>query len=117
MITFLRILFSALFVWMTYIVVSTSLESNLFNEWSNLAKIPWLTATLWDFYANTVIISLWAMYKERSFVARGIWVILFVVLGSIATTAYVLRYLFSLSKDDGIEKLLLREPSSNPGKR
>jgi hypothetical protein len=117
MIIFLRFLFSALFVWMIYIVLSTCFESNLFSEWSDLAKIPWLTATLWDFYANTVIISLWAMYKERSFMARGVWVILFIVLGSIATSAYILRYLFSLSKDDGIEKLILRDASSNPGIR
>jgi hypothetical protein len=99
---------------MTYIVVSTSLESNLFDEWSNLAKIPWLTATLWDFYANTLIISLWALYKERSFTARGVWIFLFIVLGSIATSAYVLRYLFTISKDDNIEKLLLRVVPSNP---
>jgi hypothetical protein len=117
MITFLRILFSAVFVGMSYVVISTSIESNLFAEWSNLAKIPWLTATLWDFYANTLIISLWAMYKEHTPLARGTWVALFVLLGSIATSAYVLRHLFSLSTDDGIEKLLLRQPLSGVEKK
>ena len=108
MITFLRILFSAVFIWMVYVVVSTSLESNLFEEWSNLAQIPWLTATLWDFYANTLIIALWAIYKERSAVSRGFWVLLFVFLGSIATSAYILIHLFRLSRTDSIEKLLLQ---------
>ena len=109
MITFLRVLFSAVFIWMVYVVVSTSLESNLFEEWSNLAQIPWLTATLWDFYANTLIIGLWAIYKERSAVSRGLWVFLFVILGSIATSAYILVHLFKLSRTDSIEKLLLQK--------
>lgn len=109
MITFLRILFSAVFAWMVYVVVSTSLESNLFAEWSTLAQIPWLTATLWDFYANTLIIALWAIYKERSIASRIIWVFLFIVLGSIATAAYILMHLFRLSRTDSIDMLILRK--------
>lgn len=109
MITFLRLLFSMVFAWMVYVVVSTSLESNLFEEWSNLAQIPWLTATLWDFYANTLIIALWAIYKERSNLSRGLWVFLFIILGSIATSAYILMHLFRLSRTDSIDRLILRQ--------
>jgi len=112
MISFLRILFIVVFLWMVYTVVSTSLESNLFEEWSSLAQIPWMKATLWDFYANTLIIALWAMYKERSAASRALWVVLFVVLGSIATSAYILMHLFRLSPGDGVDKLILRTSSS-----
>ena len=69
MIPILKIVFSLLLVWMCYKVIGTSLESNLFKEWDFLGNIPWMRATLWDFYANnqsfpsthnpTTLISFW----------------------------------------------------------
>ena len=108
MINALRALFILMFIYMSYVVISTSLESNLLQEWSNLASIPWLVATIKDFYANTIIISLWMFYKEKTWLARLLWLILFVGLGSIATSAYVLMYLFRVSSNDSVEKVLLR---------
>ena len=106
MITALKIIFSALLVWVTYIVISTSLESSLFKEWDFLAAIPWMRATLWDFYANIFIITLWMFYKEKSIVLKIVWVILFVCLGSIATCAYVLIKLFNLKPNEGVKELV-----------
>ena len=56
MIPFLKAFLIALWFWMVYIVVSTSLESSLFENWDFLASIPWMRATLWDFYANILLI-------------------------------------------------------------
>lgn len=109
MITTLKIVFSALLVWVTYVVISTSFESSLFKEWDFLASIPWMRATLWDFYANIFIITLWMFYKEKSTFLKSIWVILFVCLGSIATCTYVLIKLFSLNAGDGVEELIKNE--------
>jgi hypothetical protein len=106
MITALKIIFSALFIWVTYIVISTSLESSLFKEWDFLAAIPWMRATLWDFYANIFIITLWMFYKEKSIVLKIVWVILFVCLGSIATCAYILIKLFKLNEGEGVNELV-----------
>jgi len=106
MITLLKIVFSALLVWVTYIVISTSLESSLFEQWNFLASIPWMRATLWDFYANIFIITLWMFYKEKSVLIKSIWVILFVCLGSIASCTYVLIKLFGLKPGDGVEELV-----------
>ena len=108
MITALRVLFILIFVYMTYTVIATSFESNLVAEWSRLAAIPWMTATLKDFYANIVIIALWMLYKEDGVLKRAAWLLLFVCLGSIATSAYVLLHLFRASSNTPIEKLLLR---------
>ena len=108
MVTALRILFILIFVYMVSTIIATSIESNLFAEWSNLGTIPWMTATLKDFYANMVIIALWMLYKENTSFARASWLVLFVCLGSIATSAYVLVHLFRISAKDPIEKLLLR---------
>ena len=107
MVTALKIIFSVLLVWITYIVISTSLESSLIKEWSFLGSIPWMKATLWDFYANIFIITLWMFFKEKSILLKIVWVILFVCLGSIATCAYVLLKLFKLKANEGVKELLV----------
>jgi hypothetical protein len=88
------------------VVVSTSLQSSLFEQWDFLGSIPWMRATLWDFYANIFIITLWMCYKENSIFLKILWLILFVCLGSIATCSYVLIKLFKLKPGDGIKELL-----------
>ena len=98
----LIILFGFLFIYIVYTVISTSLESNLFEEWNFLASTPWMKATLVDFYVNTVVIFVWMAFREKSWTSRILWLITFVFLGSIATTAYVLVQLFSLKKDEQI---------------
>ncbi len=106
MITTLKIVFSALLIWVTYVVISTSLESSLFKEWNFLGSIPWMRATLWDFYANIFIITLWMFYKEKSVFLKIVWLILFVCLGSITTCSYVLIQLFKLKTGEGVKELI-----------
>ena len=43
MLYFLRILFASMSLYMIYVAVATSLESNLFEQWSYLAQIPWMS--------------------------------------------------------------------------
>lgn len=102
----IKILVAAVGAWMVYIVTSISLHSNLFKEWNALGAIPWMRATLWDFYANVLVIYLWVCYKERSLASRIIWLILLCGLGSIATCAYVLIQLFKLKSGEGFKELL-----------
>jgi hypothetical protein len=106
-----KILVAFLAAWMSYVVISTSLQSNLFKEWHELGAIPWMRATLWDFYTNTLVIYLWICYKERSLAQRIIWLILLVTLGSIATCAYVFIKLFRLSPDEGWKELFTKQSS------
>lgn len=105
MITSLKIFFSLLLAWMIWVVVSTSLENNLFEQWNFLGSIPWMRATLWDFYANVAVIAGWVLYKERSAFMKVNWIILLVTLGSIATCAYVLIQLFRLKPGQGLREL------------
>jgi len=104
MITTLKVLFSVLFLTMCYTVINTSIHSNLFAQWHFLAAIPWMRATLWDFYANVAVIFFWVCYKENNVFLRALWLILLVALGSIASCAYVLIQLFWLKKDDGLKE-------------
>ncbi|MBB6112116.1 DUF1475 family protein [Mucilaginibacter lappiensis] len=105
MITTLKIIFSILFVWMSYVVISTSMESNLLKEWDFLGSIPWMRATLWDFYANVLVIYLWVCYKEKGVLLKIVWLVLLVMLGSIATIAFVLIQLFHLKENEGLKEL------------
>jgi hypothetical protein len=109
MVTALKILFGAVFVFITYQVITTSLQSNLFREWEYLGSIPWMRATLYDFYANALLIALWVMYKETKWYSRVLWVLLLAGLGSIATSAYVLIQLFRLKKGEPLKELLLKQ--------
>nr|WP_233165789.1 DUF1475 family protein [Pedobacter sp. ASV12] len=106
-ITTLKIIFSVVLVWMAYVVISTSLASSLFEQWDFLGAIPWMRATLWDFYANILIIALWMFYKEKYIPIKILWTILFVCLGSLATCAYVLIKLFKLKPGQGVKELLV----------
>src|SRR5476651_1776903 len=101
MITALKVFFSILFLWMCYIVISTSINSNLFKEWDFLGSIPWMRATLWVFYANVIVIYLWLWYIEKYVMQKVAWLILLITLGSIARCAYVLIQLFKLKPGEG----------------
>jgi len=91
----------------TYTVVTTSLQSNLFKEWDYLASIPWMVATIRDFYAMLTIIAVWIIYKE-GWLKGLLWVLACVTLGSMATPIYVFLQLKKLKPGDPIEKALLR---------
>ncbi len=110
MTTFLKVLFSGVLVFMCYQVINTSLQSNLFEQWDFLAGIPWMRATLWDFYANVLVIFTWLCYKEKSLALKILWLVLLVCLGSIATCLYVLIQLFKLKKEEGLKELFTKQP-------
>jgi len=105
LITALKVFFSLLFVWMCYQVINTSIHSNLFEQWNFLGSIPWMRATLWDFYANVIVIFFWLCYKEKSIILKLIWLVMLVALGSIASCAYVLIQLFTLKPGEGLKEL------------
>src|SRR5580698_6411780 len=109
MITTLKVIFSLLLIWMCYTVISTSLQSNLFKDWNFLGSIPWMRATLWDFYANVAVIFVWVCYKEKSYLLKFMWLILLVALGSIASCAFVLIQLFRLKPGEGLKELFSKQ--------
>ncbi len=103
----LIVLFLGLFVLMVYTTISTSLESNLFEEWDFLASIPWMNATLIDFYINTVVIFAWIAFREKNLIKNSIWLILLVCLGSMASTIYVVIQLLKLKNDEPVSNAFL----------
>ena len=110
----LKLLLSAVIVFMTYTIVTTSKQSNLFylmNHWGDagINTYPWFSATLYDFYCNVLILFCWIAYKETSWVSRVLWLVLLVAMGSPATALYVLIQIFKLKKGEGITALLSKQ--------
>lgn len=108
-VVFLRILLSGILVYMIYITISTSLESSLVEEWDFLASIPWMNATLIDFYANVVVLLVMVWYRERTILAKILWTLFFLTLGSMASCIYLLVTLFKMNKDDSLDKLFQKK--------
>ena len=108
-VTGLKIGLAAVASWIAYIVISTSLQSSLFQQWDFLGSIPWMRATLWDFYANVLVIFVWVCYKEKTLALKIVWLILLVALGSIASCAFVLIQLFRLKPGEGVKELFSKQ--------
>ena len=109
MVATLKVIFSVLLVWMCYVVISTSLQSNLLEQWNLLGGIPWMRATLWDFYANVAVIFVWVCFKEKSIGFKILWLLLLVCLGSIASCSYVLIQLFRLKSGEGLREFFSKQ--------
>jgi hypothetical protein len=108
MITTLKTIFAGIFLCLCCVVLLPELGQSTFGGVRYLAGIPWASGTLLDFYVNTFIIGVWALYKERS-VWMGIgWIVLFGILGNVASSAFVLLQLFLLGPGEGVRDLVLR---------
>ncbi|MCB1050352.1 MAG: DUF1475 family protein [Acidobacteria bacterium] len=107
MIQWIRWVSFVLAVQMVVGVVATAMESNLWEEGSALLEIPWMVATLQDFYTNVAFIGAWIFWRERHWPARLVWLIALVGLGSIATALYVFWQSFNLDTQCPVRHLLL----------
>lgn len=107
--TFLKILVSLVLLFMIWEIIDTSLESSLFDELPALVRIPWMEATLYDFYANALFIYLWIFYKEKNVLKKIFWLVFLISMGSVATCIYLLKELFALRKDEEVKVLLTKQ--------
>ena len=105
---FLKLLFGAIFLWMTVMTIRTSLTISLWEAWPTYAANPWAVATLWDAYFGFLTFYVWVCFKEAGWVSRSIWFVLIMGLGNIAMSLYVLIQLFRLKPDQPAEALLRR---------
>jgi len=105
---YLIIIFGAILVAMLWITVTASLQENVFTAGARLWPDPWFQATLADAYFGFITFLVWALYKEKSYLARILWVVLVLAFGNIAMSVYVLLKVFQLKKDESWSELLLR---------
>ena len=93
---------------MTCLVIVTGIQSDMFHLPAIVVNEPWFKTTLVDFYDNIAIISFWVVYKENNWLKSILWIIAFILLGSIATGFYVFLQLKDLTKGHSIEDVLCR---------
>jgi hypothetical protein len=108
--TFLKILFSCIFLWMIAMTMHVQAHKSITLSPSefNWQTSPWACATLFDAYFGFVTFFVWVCFKERSHWARLVWFILILSLGNIAMSGYVLLRLFKLRADEPASAILTR---------
>ena len=104
----IKYIFLAMSVFMIYLVFRTSMQSDMFHLPSDVVNAPWFKTTLVDFYFNISIISAWVIYKENNLLRSVLWIVSFILLGSIATCLYVFLKLNGLREGKTIEEVLCR---------
>lgn len=105
---FLKLLFGGIFVFMVGMTIHTGLSVSLKAAWPSYAANPWAMATLYDAYFGFVTFYAWVFYKERSVLARTVWLLLIMGLGNIAMSFYVLIQLFRLRPEEPAAAVLRR---------
>lgn len=107
----IKFLFLGMSLFMVYLAIRTSMQSDMFHLSPIVLNEPWFKTTLVDFYFNITIISTWVVYKENHFFKSILWILAFIILGSIATGFYVFLQLNALRKGQSIEDVLCRRLS------
>jgi len=107
---FLKVLFAAIFLWMTVVTIRTSLTVSLWAAWPSYAANPWAIATLYDAYFGFLTFYVWVAYKERAVWSRFLWFVLIMGLGNIAISLYMLIQLMGLRREEPAHAILWRRP-------
>lgn len=95
-------------LFMIYLAIRTSFQSDMFHLPAPVINEPWFRTTLVDFYFNITIISSWVIYKENNWLKSVLWIVAFILLGSIATGFYVFLQLNRLREGQSFEDILCR---------
>lgn len=104
----LKYVFLVISLFMIYLILRTSVQSDMFHLSPIVLHEPWFKTTLVDFYFNILIISSWVVYKENHLWRSLLWILAFVILGSIATSFYVFLQLNKLREGQSLEDVLCR---------
>lgn len=107
----IKYLFLGLSVFMIGLVVYTSIQSDMFHLPEAVVNEPWFKTTLVDFYFNIAVISAWVIYKEANALRSILWIIAFILLGSIGTCFYVFLQFMTLKPGEGIKEVLIKKIS------
>jgi hypothetical protein len=104
----LRALFALIFVGMLSLVITASIDQNMFEAVGNIWPNWWFKATLADAYFGFLTFFVWVAYKELYLWRKLIWFTSIMLLGNLAISAYMLLELFKLQEQDNFETLLTR---------
>jgi hypothetical protein len=112
--TGLKILFAAILVSLAIYTSWASTQQAVW-DWRGLLVPPdrwWTIATLMDAYYGFITFYAWVFYKERGLAARLGWFVGIMLLGNMATAAYLLRELGRLAPGEPPSAILVRRPGT-----
>lgn len=109
MIVYLRCLFVVVLGSMLWVTSWASMQCALWDTPRAVATHPWFIATLFDTYWGFLTFYCWVAYKERSWIAKILWLVAILLLGNIAMSIYVLIQLFRVPATAKLEDVLLRK--------
>lgn len=107
-INFLRALFVLILLGMLAVIIAASIDQNIFEAVGRMWPNWWFKATLADAYLGFLTFFVWVAYKELRLWRKLVWFTSIMLLGNLATSAYMLLQLFKLKEGDTLETLLTR---------
>lgn len=75
-------------------------------EGGEIIDLVWGRVTLIDLYVGIALFGAFVAWRERSVTVTVLWILLFIVLGNLATAVYVL---LAAMQADSVEELLARK--------
>ena len=87
--------FSVLFFIMLATTIWAGSQQNLLTDFGWTTSPMWFKATLVDFYINQFILWLWVVYLEPKWLIRSLWLVIFITMGSMGTSLFILYRLLT----------------------
>ena len=84
---------------MTGIITYAFARGDFAMEGAQLTAMPWGIVSLVDLYTGFTLFSGWIIYREKSPLVAGLWVVLMMGLGFFTGSLYVLIALFASQGD------------------
>lgn len=107
---FLRMFFSSVLVVMVVASIVAGQDRGITEAIPQLLRDPWVLATLIDLSFSLILFYSWVWWREPEAAPRLVWGLALLLLGNIATAAYMLRWLNRLKDDASLAEILLTRP-------
>ena len=104
----MKVLFALFLLAMLSVIITASIDQNMFEAVGKMWPNWWFRATLADAYFGFLTFFVWVAYKELRLWRKLVWFASIMLLGNLATSAYMLLELFKLKEGDTLQTLLTR---------
>jgi len=104
----LVVIFGLFFLVILFFTVRASLSENILQIDPVVLANRWFQATLVDAYLGFGTFYIWVANRETTVLRRTLWLVLILLLGNLAMSAYVVIRLILLPADVDLATLLLR---------
>jgi hypothetical protein len=112
----LQVLFAAIMLGVVGMNVWAGRQLSVFDSWPGFQANPWAMATLLDAYCAFLSFYVWVAWRERTLLARVVWFILIMGLGSITMALYVLIALARVRPGEPVWRALFPPRSDAAGR-